>query len=89
MRQHGALAGVIKLRLVTISLQMAVVAVIFRCHHRNIGTPVFRYQLVWMPRRLKKKHAANKNLMKIENMKIPLCFFNVHFLCVLFLSISF
>lgn len=55
MQQHEALPGVIKLRLVTISLQMAVAlasvavaaaVVIFRCHHRNIGMLVFRYQLV-------------------------------------------
>lgn len=62
MRQHGASAGVIKLRLVTISLQMSAVAAAataaiatFRYHRRNIGTPAFQYQSVWMPKEIQKK----------------------------------
>lgn len=66
IRQHEALAGVIKMRLATISLRMATttmemeavvaaVVVILRCRHRSTETLVFRYQLVWMPKMRSKK----------------------------------
>lgn len=72
---------------------MLAAAANFRYHHRNIGTPAFQYQLVWMPKENENKNKSEAKIKKkkkknTENMKFPLCFFNVYFIFYLCVFIS-